>query len=136
MSKKNCANSDLIAKSLDPVPTAVPPYAPQTTTVALSGVIATFVPLFSFTAKKLGYVRVACNFSAGVVPCKLGMLQGRTATALGAAIPYTQQPVVPVDGYGDAHYVIPVVAGVLYDLLATSAAAAPITSGLIMVEYL
>jgi len=134
MSAKNVMNSDFIAKNLTPLPLADPPYQPVTTTAS--------DPLFSFTAKKSGYVRVDCNITVSpnangdAVICKVSMRAGRTSAATGGAILYAQPAVVALEGYGVGHFVISVVAGTLYDVIASTVAASNILSGVVSMQYL
>ena len=134
MSAKNVMNSDFIAKNLTPLPDADPPYLPVTTTAS--------DPLFSFTAKKSGYVRVDCNLTVSPdadgadVICKVSMRAGRTSAATGEAILYAQPAVVALAGYGVGHFVISVVAGTLYDVIASTGAVSDILSGVVSMQYL
>jgi hypothetical protein len=131
MSAKNVMNSDYLCRSLG---------GAIAQTGADSIDIDTITPLFSFTAKKNGFVRVSCDFVVendnDDQSCFVSVAFGRTETELGLVIPYTRQPGIVNLGIGTGHYVIPVSAGFLYDILGTSTDGVEITSGIVSIQYL
>jgi hypothetical protein len=131
MSAKNVMNSDYLAVILG---------GAIAQTEADSQDITEIIPLFSFTAKKNGFVRISCDFlveNAGSdQTCSVSVATGRTETVLGLVIPYTAQPGLLNAGFGIGHYVIKVVAGTLYDVIGTSTDGEVIASGLLSIQYL
>ena len=131
MSAKNVMNSDYRAVGLA---------GDIAQTEAESQDITELIPLFSFTAKKNGHVRISCDFyidNAGVdQTCKVSVSMGRTATALGTVIPYTAQPGMDDAGLGTGHYVILVQTGIPYDVIGTSTDGDIISSGVVAMQYL
>jgi hypothetical protein len=87
-----------------------------------------------------GFVRVSCDFvvenDSNDQTCSVFVEVGRTETVLGLVIPYTAQPPIGNAGFGIGHYVIPVSAGFLYDILGTSTDGVEITSGIVSILYL
>jgi 6-phosphogluconate dehydrogenase (decarboxylating) len=131
MSKKNVMNSDYLVKNLlDEIA--------QTPTSAAD--VATVAPLFSFVAKKTGYVRIDCDYAVSnggdAQTCTVTVAIGRTAAAVGEVLPYTAQPAVGGSGFGSGHYVIAVEAGLQYDVIGTSTSGLAILSGVVSMQYL